>query len=102
MSCDVVRVGDIGTVFQVTLKDCGTVVNISGASTLEMIFVKPDGTKLTKTASLVTDGTDGKLKYTTISGDIDTAGVWVRQCHVVIAAGEFYSSIDSFTVMANL
>ena len=55
-----IRVGDIGTKFQVTVKDGASVVDISSAtSTKQIILKKPDGTTLTKSATFSSDGTDG-------------------------------------------
>ena len=66
MACteEEVHYNDIGTVILVTIKDCvsgtATVLNVSAASTLELILQSPSGTSTTKTASFNTDGTDGK------------------------------------------
>ena len=67
MSANEIHVGDIGTVFEVTVKDGEDVVDVSSATTRQLIFKSKDGAVLTKTAVLVTDGTDGKIKYTTIA-----------------------------------
>ncbi len=98
-----VHVGDIGTLFTVTLKDHeDLVVDISSATTKLLVFEKPNGDNLEKTALFTTDGTDGKLKYTTVSGDIDTAGSWRIQAKVVIPSGTFFSSVSTFEVRPNL
>lgn len=94
---------DIGTRFELTFKDDGIVVDISSATvTKEVIFEKPDGTILTKTASFVTDGVDGKLQYVTVSSDIDVAGIWKLQGKVVLTAGTYKSSMHEFRVFENL
>ena len=98
-----VHVDDVGTVFQVTIKDEDeVVVDVSNALTKTIYFRKPNGTLLTKTASFVTDGTDGQIKYTTESGDIDAAGNWSLQSFVDFGTTEFYSDIHKFTVYNNL
>ncbi len=100
---DEVHVGDIGTVFEATITDAGVVVDISGASTKDLNFLKPDGTTtLNKNGSFTTDGTDGKLRYTTISGDLDTAGTWQIQAHVILGGGAWKSDIIEFNVFANI
>ena len=101
------HVGDIGTIVRATINDtdaAGTasVFNASGAITKQLIFRKPDGTKLTKSAAFTTDGTDGKMQYTTISGDLDTAGAWNIQAYLVTSSGTWYSSVGSFKVYENL
>jgi hypothetical protein len=100
-----VRLDDIGTVFEITVKkEDGSAQDISAAATRQIIFKKPDGTLLTKTAALVTDGLDGKMKYKAISGDLDAAGSWELQGRVILAAGtdEYRSDISGFEVHANL
>lgn len=102
MASGEVRVGDVGTQFLVTLQDDDTVVDLSSASTLQFIFHKPDGTNVTKTATLYTDGTDGKIYYNSQSGFLDTAGHWKFQIYVVIGANSWKSDIARFTVHPNL
>lgn len=98
-----IHLNDIGTVFQATVKDQDSaVVDISGATTKQIIFELPDGTNLEKDASLTTDGTDGKMEYATILGDLSEAGLWKSQGYVVLATGEWRSDIQRFEVMPNL
>ncbi len=93
---------DIGTVFEVTLKDCDTPIDISSATTQQIIFRKPDGTSVTKTAIFASDGTDGKLRYVTIADDLDQIGTWKIQAKVEIPSGTWSSNIDKFKVYSNL
>lgn len=98
MSCNEIHVDDVGTEFIVTIEDCDGPVDISAYTPLELTFAKPDGTKVTKTATFLTDGTDGKIHYITVAGDIDAEGTWQIQGLV----GGFHSSISSFPVYRNL
>lgn len=93
-----IKVGDIGTVFEMTLTDQSGVVDISGATTLEFNFKKPSDTTWTATASLVSDGTDGKLKYAFIVSDLDEAGIWYAEAFIVLASGSWTSDCVEFTV----
>lgn len=97
-----IHIGDIGTAFQVTLYDCDTVVDVSSATTVEIIFLKPDGTKVTQTASFVTDGIDGVIQYLSQNGDLDQSGGWKLQAHIVLPTGEWWSDTDKFKVYENL
>ena len=97
-----IHVGDIGTTLIGTFSDCGTAVDISSASSIEMIIRKPDQTKLTKTATFVTDGTDGQVQYITIAGDVDQAGNYKIQGKVVDGGATYYSSISTFKVYCNI
>jgi hypothetical protein len=99
---DEIHAGDIGTQFTVTVSDSGVVVNLSTASTKEIILSKPSGDKLTKTASLVTDGSDGKIKYVTVANDLDVIGLWKLQVHVILPTGEWHSDVSEFRVYPNL
>lgn len=95
---------DANTAFRYTVKDeNGNVVSLVGAVTKQIIFQKPDGVKLTKTASFVTNGSDGKIEYATSSGELDVAGMWRSQCFVDLgASGSFYTDITRFKVHDNL
>ena len=100
--------GDIGTKFILTLKDGGTAVNVATASsTKNIIFKKPSGAVVTKGASFTSSsGADGKIKYTTVAGDLDEVGYWEIQAHVVVTGGSnpgtFNSEIEGFLVKKNL
>jgi len=102
MAANEVHLSDIGTVFVVTVKDDATVVDISAATTKQIIFLAPDGGKLTKSASFTTDGKDGKMQWTTIAADLDEPGTWKVQGKVVLTAGTWYTDISTFEVEGNL
>ena len=100
---DNVHIGDVGTIFRLTIKDQdGTVVDISSATTQEIIFQKPDGTSFTKTSVFTSDGTNGQTKYISVDGDLNVKGLWHIQAHVIISAGEWHSSIKHFKVKPNI
>lgn len=97
-----IHVGDIGTQLVITVYDDGNVVDISGASVVNIIIRKPDGTSEIKTANLYTDGTDGKMVYVAIAGDFNIAGNYKIQGKVMVATGTYYTSIGTFKVHCNL
>jgi len=97
-----IHVGDIGTVFSITVKDGVKVVDVSSASSKNVIFAKPDGTVLNFSGTYETDGTDGIVNYTTVLGDLDLIGMWSIQVHIVMPNGEWKSDIGSFDVFSNL
>lgn len=102
MAVGEIHLSDIGTVFEVTIKDGSVVVDVSGATTKQIIFQKPDGTKITKAAVFTTDGVNGKIEYVSVSGDLDTVGTWQLQGRVVIAAGDFHTDLSEFEVHENI
>ena len=102
MAKNEIHYADIGTAFEITLQDDSTVVNISAATTKQIIFQKPDGTTVTETADFVTDGTDGKIQYVIASGDLDTVGTWSIQAKIIISTNTWYSDIQTFEVHGNI
>lgn len=94
--------GDIGTKLLITVKDGSSPVDISTASSLSIIIKRPDGTKLHRSGTLETDGTDGKMYYIVVAGDLNAAGLYKIQAHVVLQAGSHYSSTAGFKVHCNI
>lgn len=102
---DEVHLNDIGTDFIAEIVDGNppTVVNVNGAGVIQIVFRKPDGTAVVKSASNTTDGTDGKIQYTSLVNVIDTLGIWSYQAYVELTATKKYrSSIHEFRVVDNL
>jgi len=105
MPANEIHVDDIGTKVLVTVKDDTAAVDVSGATAggaKQIIIKKPTKDTMTKTAVFNSDGTDGKIYYTIVSGDFDEAGTYKIQGKVVISDGTFYTDIQSFKVHRNL
>jgi len=102
MAANEVHRGDVGTVFVATIKQGSNVIDISAATTTQLLFEKPDGSVLTKTATLTTDGTDGKLQYTTQSGDLDMSGQWRLQAYLVLGTWTGKTDVHVFQVHTNI
>ena len=102
MAANEIHVNDVGTKFLVTVTDGSSAVDISSATTKQLIIKKPSGTKLTKATAFSTDGTDGKMQYSIGSDDLDEAGSYKLQGKVVISDGTFYTDIHTFKVHRNL
>lgn len=98
MSAKEIFVGDVGTAFTLTVVEGTSVVDISSASVKEILFQKPSGTVVTKTATFQTDGTDGKIRYITIAGDIDESGYWLYQGHIVLPSWSGHTDTHGFEV----
>jgi len=98
-----IHVGDVGTSLRATIRNqADQVVDVSAADTLELRFVKPDRTRVTFTATLYSDGTDGIVEYITEADDLDQAGIWNIQGYVVISGAPKKSNIDEFRVFPNV
>lgn len=97
-------VGDLGTVFELEIRDQDNlVVDISQATVKKMKFVKPDGTALSKDTVFSTDGTDGKIRWTTTQAtDLDQAGDWDREGYVEMPTGKWHTTIVTFRVHEHL
>ena len=102
MAADEIHQGDIGTTFRATIQQDASVIDISGASTLQMIFEKPSGSTMTKTATLYSDGTDGKMQYATVSGDLDETGSWRVQAYIALDTWQGKTDMYTFEVHPNL
>ena len=102
MAQNEIRIGDIGTDFIGTIQDGSTVVDISGATVSNFVFMKPDGNHIEVTGSLFTDGTDGKLRYISVTGDLDTCGKWRWQGIIRLGTSEWRTDVHTFKVHENL
>ena len=98
-----IHIGDIGTIFEITLMDDLAVVNVAPASEMLIMFTKPDGSKVINIAQLSGDGSDGKIRYViTSSTELDQNGSWKIQANVTLPSGQWSSNIDRFRVYKNL
>ena len=97
-----IHYGDIGVNFNITVMNYTVPLDVSNADDIYIIFQKPDSSDLTKTAALTTNGTDGKIKYTTVAGDLDQIGTWQIQARVDFGASVFSTDIQKFKVYRNI
>jgi hypothetical protein len=105
-----IHVNDVGTEFRGTFVDeNGDILDLSSATSVEMWFEKPAATEgdapevVERTATLVTDGTDGLAKYVTVASDLDRAGNWrVQGVAYFGASSPVHADVIKFKVLANL
>lgn len=98
-----VHMGDIGTVFRVTLEDSGVALDLSAAVTKQILFEAPSGAVKARAATFTTDGSDGKIEYATVDeDDLDEVGQWKLQAAVSDATGAWRSNIKKFIVHENI
>src|SRR5678815_3372512 len=92
--------GDIGTVIELTIQDeNGAAVDVSTAAVKQILMRAPSGSVLTKTASFTTTGADGKIRYTTISGDLSEDGIWTVDGYIEIGTTpKFHTTAFQFQV----
>lgn len=102
MAANEIHKGDIGTVFEATIMNDNVAIDVSSQVSMDLIFQKADGVVVTYPASFVTDGTDGKVQYTTVADDLDVVGSWKLQAKVALPTGIWSSEIKKFKVYKNL
>lgn len=94
-----IRVQDYGASLRVRLSDTsGSLIDLSSSAARQFYIKRPDGTILIVTATLYTNGTDGVLAYTTVSGDINQTGIYELEARVTFSGSEFRSSKIRFRV----
>lgn len=96
------QVNDLKVRLIITMYEDGVVLDISTATVKSIIVKKPNGTTTTYTAIFLTDGTDGKIYYDTVAGDLDSAGTYKTQGQISIDGGVYRSSVSAFVVKCNL
>ena len=97
-----IHYGDVGVNFNITVMNDSVPLDVSNADHIYIIFENPEGGDSIKNATVVTDGRDGKIKYTTVSGDLDQIGTWQIQAKVDFGTSVFSTAIQRFKVFRNL
>ena len=98
-----IRKNDVGTVFRWTVFE-DAAVDVSGATVRQVKFMRPDATQLTKTLAYSTksgdtgNGTDGRVEYVGVSGDINQKGTYKWSLHLVWPTWNGDSWYGTFTV----
>lgn len=98
-----IHVGDIGVNFFATILDENSnVIDLSSATSMYFNFKRPNNTSFSVIPSFYSDGTDGNLVYSTVSGDISLAGLYSLQVAVTTPAQSFSTDISTFRVERNI
>lgn len=96
-----VHTGDTNTDFQLFVQDTevtgvNTIVDLSTATTKQMVFTDPDGIETIVSASALNgSGTDGILRYINTSIPITKTGFWKYRAKLTLTGGSIYQSNDS-------
>lgn len=97
------QAGTVGLMVIYEVQDStGAARDISSFTTTELIFKQPDGAVVTKAATFQTDGTDGKLTYETVAGDLALAGSWRVQAHLANVSYDEFTEVSLFHLSKNL
>lgn len=95
---------DSGVQFVCTIVDeqSGLPLNLSGAADIYFIFKQPNESNYIVSGSLLNDGSDGKITYTSQSTDLQVAGIWQVQVAYTIGTYTKLTNSQSFIVEPNL
>lgn len=97
------QLGDVAVALVVQIVDPdGAVINISAASNMKIKLRMPDGTTKNFTAVLYTNGSDGKMLYTTLAGDLGQTGTYQIQGKLSVGGGLKSSFVGTFDVLDNI
>lgn len=69
-----VQCGSAGAYLRTTIRLNRSTVDVSGASALSVEIFRPNGTTVTRTAVLTSDGTDGQIEYQLVAEDTAPSG----------------------------
>lgn len=97
---EIPKVGDLNVKIGAIIYKQGSILDVSTSTVKQIKAQRPDGTYAwTKTASFETNGTDGKIYYSTSSAsDLDQAGTWTYQAYIEIAGASLNSDPETFEV----
>jgi len=96
-----IHVNDIGTVFRITIKESGSIVDLSsGSPTANILWLKkPDGTSASYVTEFTTDGSDGKIQYIVSGSDVlDQSGNWRITANVNTSGGQWTATAIEFII----
>ena len=101
---DFLQVNDVGIQLITTIKnsDGVTPINLSTATNLTIYIYRPDSELIVGPASLVTDGTDGRIQYTTQTTDLTVPGIYRIQATYQIGGNLKHTDRSVFCIEPNL
>jgi hypothetical protein len=104
MAAKYIQAGAVGMAITLTVRDQDeAIVDLTTATTTQILLKPPQGFAITKTATVVSPSTSGQVRYVTEAGVLGVPGRWKAQAFVVLAGGnEYYSTTIDFVVGANL
>lgn len=86
----------------VAVDDTGAPLNLRGVNSPQIVLQAPDGTVLTFTATLLTNGLDGALQYTTGVDDLVELGLYCIQAQFTLNGNAQSTRWGRFNVEGNI
>lgn len=105
MTTETLQIGSIGVKITVTVEEAGAAKDISAATGLKLrLRSSISSTYKEFTPSFDTNGSDGKISYTTqAASDIDMEGVWSVQVYYEMGSFKgFTEPVEAFSAKRNL
>lgn len=97
------QMNDYGIPLEVDFELGGQPLDLSDATLIQCILDQPDGTgTITRTGAVVTDGSDGKVRYILADGDLTKFGMWRFQFKVVTPTMRKFSRKFELNVESDL
>jgi hypothetical protein len=94
--------GDWGHIFTFTVKDENNLAIDISTATSKTITFDTGKNVFIRSLEFVSGGTTGKVKYTTIAGDLDITGYYKVQLNITMPSGHFTTSEAQFNVVNTL
>lgn len=92
----------INLLIKLEIREGYGVLDISSATTKNIIISKPNGNIINTIATFLTDGSDGMIYYKTVLGDLNQAGTYGIQAYIDMPSFTGYSIPTNFVVYDNL
>ena len=96
--------GDVGTIFRWTASDDAGAVNVSAATVKQVKIIKPDLVRViwnlvySTKSSDKKDGTDGRVEYVGVGGDLDQKGTYKWELFFNLATWNGSAQSGTFVV----
>ena len=96
------HVADINVAVVVTLQEDGRPFAVPSGSSIQMRFMRPDRSILSKVGSTVSGGADGKVQCIMDDGDLTVPGLWAVETTVQCVDGKWTTNQVIFDVQTTL
>lgn len=94
--------GDTDSKLELEILEDGVAVDLINSSIKTITIRRPDLTIVTKTATFTTNGSDGKIIFTTALSDLSMEGTYFIQAYLKLPTWDGYSTLEQFEVHDNL
>lgn len=97
-----IQVGATNLMIKLVVMSGSAALDVSNATTKNIIIERPDDTLVSGSAAFYSDGTDGIIYYMTGGSDLNQDGEYNAQAYLVTPSFTGYTTPISFAVYENL